>query len=126
MALSLTSPSRCRLRRRPPRRAALRVLARLAVIPSAHRSKVLSLEDNMAFAGAAAKGRSTAGPVNYILRRRCALTSATEIRMHLPWIETERMPADGLSRARGCSQEQEGHRAPVPEERARKGRAIQN
>ena len=111
-------------------RAALRVLARLAVIPEAHRSKVLSLEDNLAFAGAAAKGRSTAGPVNYLLRRRCALSSASEIRMHLPWIETERMPADGLSRSRGCGHESEGPRAPktnqVPELLARRVRAVQN
>ena len=107
-------------------RAALKVLSRLAVLPGAHRSKVLSLEDNMAFAGAAAKGRSTAGPVNYLLRRRCALSSATEIRMHLPWVETERMPADGLSRMRGCGQDSEGHNAPVPKVDARPARNIQN
>ena len=87
---------------------------------------VLSLEDNMAFAGAVAKGRSTAGPVNYLLRRRCALSSASEIRMHFPWVETERMPADGLSRMRGCGQDSEGHSAPVPEASVRPERTIQN
>eukprot|EP00959_Pyramimonas_sp_CCMP1952_P168433 3519538-Pyramimonas_sp.AAC.1 len=62
---------------------------------------MISLEDNMAFAGAAAKSSSTVGPASYIMRRRCELTSVSEIRMPLPWAETERTPVDGLSRTRG-------------------------
>ena len=105
-------------------RAALKVLQRMAVVPAAHRSKLLSLEDNLSFAGAASKGRSTAGPLNFLLRRRCALSAATEICLHLPWVETERMPADGLSRQRGCGQDHEGHSAPVPEVNARSTEAV--
>ena len=80
-------------------KAALKVLARLAVLPGARRSKALSLDDNMALAGAAAKGRPTAGPVNFSLRR-CALLSASEIEMHLPWVETERRSPRMASRVR--------------------------
>jgi hypothetical protein len=83
-------------------RAALVPLERLAWASHAHRTKVMNMEDNMVTAWAFAKGRSTSGGLNYVLRKRAALSAITDIRQHLPWVDTERQPADQLSRSRPC------------------------
>ena len=83
-------------------RAALVPLEKLAWASCAHRTKVMNMEDNMVAAWAFAKGRSTSGGLNYLLRKRAALSAVTDIRQHLPWVDTERQPADKLSRLRPC------------------------
>ena len=105
-------------------RAVNMLLERLAWVPAAARTKVLSLEDNMVAAWAYAKGRSSAGGLNYLLRKRAALTAATDTRIHLPWVDTERQPADKLSRLRPWSSDCSGvqRATSAPERRG----AVQN
>ena len=81
-------------------RAVILLLEALAAHSRAHRHRVLNLEDNAPVAYSFEKGRSPKGPLNYLLRRRCALCVAAEIQLGLPWLETSRMPADWLSRQR--------------------------
>ena len=81
-------------------RATVRLLERASAVPGLHRTKMISLEDNQAWGGAAAKGRSPSIAVNFLCRRKCALSLACNISMLLPWCETRRMPADGASRTR--------------------------
>ena len=64
----------------------------------AHRHIILSLQDNMAWSGASSKGRSTAPAMNFLLRRRASLSLLSEIKVPLPWCESNKQPADGLSR----------------------------
>ena len=78
------------------------VLELLAGCPEAHRRRVLSLEDNMAAACAYAKGRSPAPALNYLLRRRAALSLAARLQLALPWTETSLQPADEASRLSGA------------------------
>ncbi|CAK0881855.1 unnamed protein product [Prorocentrum cordatum] len=73
---------------------------RLVQVQGFYRSKVISLEDNMPCSCAIAKGGSAAGLLNFLLRRRCALCAAAELRLLLPWVEAWRMPADWASRSR--------------------------
>jgi len=75
----------------------LEILARL---PSAHRHCFASLQDNEAWSSASAKERSPNPVLNFILRKRAALLLMTEIDMDLPWTDTQRQPADRLSRTR--------------------------
>ena len=81
-------------------RAVLRALEPIAADAKLHRRRLTSMEDNMACAGAFEKGRSSSGPLNFLLRRRAALCAAAELQIALPWVETSRMTADGLSRCR--------------------------
>ena len=62
------------------------------------RDKVfMSLQDNLSFAGAAAKGRSAAMALNYLLRKLASLRLAANFHLTFPWIQTKCMPADALS-----------------------------
>ena len=61
----------------------------------------MSLQDNAAVSGAFAKGRSSAVALNYLLRKRSAVALAFELTLYLPWVQTEHMPADWLSRLSG-------------------------
>ena len=70
----------------------------LVACPSAHRCKVLSLQDNTACAGSFAKGRSPSPLLNFLLRKKAAHCIAAELQVMLPWVETSRQPADELSR----------------------------
>ena len=79
-------------------RACLKLHELCAVEPTAHRSRLFSLMDNMSWGCACAKGRSCSPSLNYLLRRRCATTQAAGIQLGLPWVDTARMPADGASR----------------------------
>ena len=81
-------------------RAVLKLFMALAAHVSAHRSKVLSLQDNMPTAYGWARGRSSAPAINYLLRRRAAHCIGAEIAGILPWVETSLQPADDASRAR--------------------------
>ena len=74
------------------------LLQRLALIPQSHGLRHLGLGDNLGWCAASAKGRSPAYGLNQLLRRRAALTIATDIQLLHPWVDTQRMPADSLSR----------------------------
>jgi hypothetical protein len=70
----------------------------LASFPSAHGLKVITLQDNMPVAGANTKGRSTSWALNRVLRRKASATLTAAMRMYLPWIESDKQPADESSR----------------------------
>jgi hypothetical protein len=82
-------------------RVVVMLLAALAAIPSAHRARILSLNDHMPWSAAMAKGRSPAVALNYLLRRRSAISLACQLYASLPWIDTARQLADGASRIQG-------------------------
>ena len=82
-------------------RATLRLLHLLAVVPSAHRHVIQSLEDNSSWGGAAAKGRSPSPALNYLCRRKAAVCAACRFRLILPWVQSAVMPADEASRTVG-------------------------
>ena len=90
-------------------RAVFKIFAILAAHAGSHRSKVLSLQDNMPTAYAWARGRSFSISVNYILRRKAAHCVGSEITAVLPWIDTSKQPADDASRGRdACRPEEDG------------------
>ena len=63
-----------------------------------HRMKFLSLQDNMPTSGAMTRGRSTSWPLNFLCRQRSAASLAGALQILLPWVESDRQPADDLSR----------------------------
>ena len=69
-------------------RGSLRVPALLANFPGAHRRKVVTMMDNLAWGGAGAKGRSPAPSVNFLCRRKCAYKVACEIMISMPWLDS--------------------------------------
>ena len=79
-------------------RAVVKLLDIISQCINFHRLKVVSLEDNRPVSGSMAKGRSAAGALNFLCRRKAARTLAASLRILLPWVETKRMPADDLSR----------------------------
>ena len=78
-------------------RAVVRWLDIIVKEEANHRSKVISLQDNAATAGALMKGRSPAGPLNYLQRKKAARTLAADLRAILPWVESHKQPADSIS-----------------------------
>ena len=66
----------------------------LAVLAGTFSRKLLVLEDNRPTAGAMTKGRSPAPALNYLARRRAARTVMADLRLVLPRVESENMPAD--------------------------------
>eukprot|EP00959_Pyramimonas_sp_CCMP1952_P110620 2314286-Pyramimonas_sp.AAC.1 len=56
------------------------------------------MEDNEPLASAAAKGRSSAPHLNFLLRKIRTLSVATGIKLYLPWVDTAHQTADELSR----------------------------
>ena len=81
-------------------RAVFKALEPIAADGRLHRRRLTSMEDNMACAGAFEKGRSSSGPLNYLMRKRAALCAAAELQIALPWAETTRMTAGSLIRVR--------------------------
>ena len=79
-------------------RAVIRLLQLLAKHSPAHHHKIISLQDNTAWGCAVAKGRSPSPSLNFLLRKRCGLSLACGFSITLPWMDSARMPADGLSR----------------------------
>ena len=79
-------------------RATITLLEKITAHPLMRELAVICLEDNEPWSSAAMKGRSSAGPVNFLLRKRLALLVAAELDMPLPWTDTARQPADRLSR----------------------------
>ena len=84
-------------------RATLRLLRLLATFSGAHRTRLISLEDNSAFGGASAKGRSPAPALNYILRQMTAVCRLCRFIVILPWVQSAVQPADEASRLAGSS-----------------------
>lgn len=79
-------------------RATLCLLQLLLTFPSAHRRKIITLEDNSAWGGAASKGRSPSAALSYLCRRKVAITLAGHFIVSLPWVQSAAMPADEASR----------------------------
>ena len=79
-------------------RAVILLLNALAATPSAHKTRIMSLMDNFPWGAAMAKGRSPSRPLNFLLRKRAALSLASQTYASLPWIDSERQPADRASR----------------------------
>ena len=79
-------------------RAATRPLALISAFVGGRRHRLVSLQDNAAVSGAFTKGRSSAVALNYLLRKRSAFALASELTLVLPWVQTDHMPADWLSR----------------------------
>ena len=79
-------------------RTVVKLLRLLCAAPGAHRSKTLSLQDNLATVGSFTKVRSPAPSIAFLLRQRTAVTLAGELHAILPWIQTSAMAADGASR----------------------------
>ena len=79
-------------------RAMNKVVEVVASEGTCHGHRICSLQDNAAAAGAFRKGRSPGPAVNYLLRRRCALSLAARLQFMLPWTQTDIMPADEVSR----------------------------
>ena len=82
-------------------RAVVKLVRALAACSQAHRSKSLLLEDNRPTSGAFMKGRSQSKSLKFLLRQRAASSIAAQLQLYLPWVESERQPADALSRLQG-------------------------
>eukprot|EP00959_Pyramimonas_sp_CCMP1952_P358226 7500866-Pyramimonas_sp.AAC.1 len=79
-------------------RAVVRLCQVLSLLPAAHDHAVCNMEDNEPLASAAAKGRSPAPHLHYLLRKISALSVATGIKLYIPWVDTAHQTADELSR----------------------------
>ena len=69
-------------------RAVVKMVRLLARSPRLHEQAVVSLQDNMAMSGAAAKGHSPVFEMNRLLRQRRGATLSSGNRVILPWMET--------------------------------------
>ena len=76
----------------------LRMQAILNADPRSHRTRRISVQDNMPVSCSSAKGRSCSGALNYILRRRAAQMLSADASSCLPWAESALQPADSISR----------------------------
>lgn len=79
-------------------RTVLKLLQRISSWPQLHGTTVFSLQDNQPTACAMSKGRSPSFQLNRVLRKKSATALAASIRLFLPWVESEKQPADRLSR----------------------------
>ena len=79
-------------------RAVVKLVRIIASSPRLHEQVAISLQDNMALAGAMLKGRSPTRELNFLLRERAAGSLSSGTRVILPWVETRLQPADDLSR----------------------------
>ena len=97
-------------------RAVVRLCRRLLEDARAHHAAVISLQDNMPVRGSVSKGRSPAPQLNYLLRRKSAACLAADVKLIMPWVESSRQPADGLSRYVETVGEPQGGESTWPEE----------
>ena len=79
-------------------RATLHLLELLACCPGTFRLKVFALEDSSSWGGAASSGRSPAPALNYLCRRKAALSLAMRWNLLLPWMQSADVLADEASR----------------------------
>lgn len=80
-------------------RVVVKLVRLLSNWPAFFRTAVFSLQDNRPAAGALGKGRSPTFWLNRLLRMKSSICIACQIRLMLPWVESENMPADEISRA---------------------------
>ena len=92
-------------------RAVVRLCRLLASCSRAHAHCVLSLQDNSSIAGAFAKGRSPSPAVNFLARQRAASTTAANVQMMVPWVQTTRQSADAISRDKSLQVRLQAERA---------------
>ena len=71
---------------------------KVASNPKCHDHAVFTLQDNRPTACSMTKGRSPSFALNRILRQRTAVCLAARLRHFLPWVESEKQPADESSR----------------------------
>lgn len=79
-------------------RTVLKLLRKVASNPKCHDHAVFTLQDNRPTACSMTKGRSPSFALNRILRQRTAVCLAARLRHFLPWVESEKQPADESSR----------------------------
>ena len=80
-------------------RAVVRLTARLATFAGAHRSRIISLQDNLPTTCSMTKGRSPKHQLNYLIRRRAASSLGASLQVLLPWVQSKLQVADEASRA---------------------------
>ena len=93
--------------------ARARLIRRLARRVRCHHARHLSVGDARASLGAAAKGRSGARALNWVLRKSLPDLLGGDFVLPSFWVESARMPADGVSRGSKVP------RAAAPSERER-------
>ncbi len=79
-------------------RAVVKLLALVSQDVRSHRHRLISLQDSRPICGSFAKGRSTSSALNRICRVRASYAVAAELQVLLPWVQSDKMPADWLSR----------------------------
>ena len=79
-------------------RTVVKLVAGIASIPSLHRTKCMSMQDNLATSCAMTKGRSATHGMNHLARRKAAHTMGAGITLLLPWVQSNKQAADELSR----------------------------
>ena len=79
-------------------KATIQLLELLAVCQGNFRHKLCSLEENKSWGGAVTKGRSPSPALNYLCRRKVALSLANRWNIMLPWVLFSDQPADHGSR----------------------------
>lgn len=79
-------------------RTVLKLLRKVASNPRLHDHAIFTLQDNRPTACSMSKGRSPSFALNRILRQRTAVCLAARLRHFLPWVESEKQPADESSR----------------------------
>jgi len=81
-------------------RTVVKLMRLIVSFGSLHQHIHPSLQDNFPVACVWAKGRSSSWALNRVARQASGLGLAAGIRMVLPWVESERQPADGISRGK--------------------------
>ena len=79
-------------------RTVVRLLRRVGAWPQLHGQTFITLQDNRPTACSMAKGRSPSYQLNRVLRQKAAVCLAAQLRVFLPWVESQKQPADKSSR----------------------------
>ena len=79
-------------------RTVVRLLRRLGAWPQLHGRVFFTLQDNRPTACSMAKGRSPSFQLNRVLRQKAAVCLAAQLWVFLPWVESQKQPADKSSR----------------------------
>ena len=79
-------------------RTVVRLLRRIGAWPQLHGRTFFTLQDNRPTACSMSKGRSPSYQLNRVLRQKAAVCLAAQLRVFLPWVESQKQPADKSSR----------------------------